>query len=115
MIQWSKSLSPQPNRHVECLVTGGKLKPGSRIGFITSEGGSIGLRTEKEGGGNYGHHGSKAAQNMMCKMLAYDLKPHEISVVMIHPGFLRTSMTGEKTLFASNAILWDPFLFHQLS
>lgn len=35
--------------------------PGARLLLLTSEGGSIGLRTREEGGGNYGHHGSKAA------------------------------------------------------
>jgi len=83
-----------PMRHVEGLYNAGKLQKESRIATITSEGGSIGLRTEKEGGGNYGHHGSKCAQNMMFKMLSYDLKPMGTSVVMIHPGFLRTDMTG---------------------
>eukprot|EP00188_Purpureofilum_apyrenoidigerum_P005336 Plantae.Rhodophyta-Purpureofilum_apyrenoidigerum.ctg6869.p1 GENE.Plantae.Rhodophyta-Purpureofilum_apyrenoidigerum.ctg6869~~Plantae.Rhodophyta-Purpureofilum_apyrenoidigerum.ctg6869.p1 ORF type:complete len:294 (+),score=67.76 Plantae.Rhodophyta-Purpureofilum_apyrenoidigerum.ctg6869:70-882(+) len=85
-----------PMRYVEGLYNGGKLKKGTRIATITSEGGSIGLRTEKEGGGNYGHHGSKAAQNMIFKMLSYDLKPMGASVVMIHPGFLRTKMTDDK-------------------
>lgn len=62
------------------------MSSGSRIGFITSEGGSIGLRTEKEGGANYGHHMSKAAANMGGKLLAWDLKPKGIPLVMIHPG-----------------------------
>lgn len=37
--------------------------------------GSIGLRTEKEGGANYGHHMSKAAANMAGRLMAWDLKP----------------------------------------
>ncbi|KAJ8907739.1 hypothetical protein NDN08_007845 [Rhodosorus marinus] len=85
-----------PIRYVDGLYSGGSLKSGSRVGFITSEGGSMGLRTEREGGGNYGHHGSKAAQNMMCLMLSYDLKPHGVPVVMIHPGFMKTEMTADK-------------------
>lgn len=36
---------------------------------------------------------SKAAQNMMGRLLAIDLKPKGIPVVNIHPGFLKTSMT----------------------
>jgi short-subunit dehydrogenase len=42
-----------PLRICQALVLGGKLGQGSKIALITSEGGSIGLRTEKEGGANY--------------------------------------------------------------
>lgn len=51
-----------PLRIIQNLVKSGHLASGSKIGMITSEGGSIGLRTEAEGGGNYGHHMSKCAQ-----------------------------------------------------
>ncbi|KAJ3101544.1 hypothetical protein HDU97_001293 [Phlyctochytrium planicorne] len=78
---------------IQALLLSGKIKEGSKIILITSEGGSIALRTHEEGGGNYGHHMSKAAQNMMGKLLAIDLKPKGIPVVMIHPGFLKTEMT----------------------
>lgn len=37
------------------------FSPSAKLIFITTEGGSITLRTPEEGGGNYGHHGSKAA------------------------------------------------------
>jgi NAD(P)-dependent dehydrogenase (short-subunit alcohol dehydrogenase family) len=82
-----------PLRIIQALVKGGRLVSGSKIILITSEGGSIGLRTEEEGGGHYGHHMSKAAENMMGRLLAWDLKPRGIAVVMVHPGFLRTEMT----------------------
>ncbi|CAM9838926.1 unnamed protein product [Chrysoparadoxa australica] len=82
-----------PLRAFEALVNGNRLREGSRIGMVTSEGGSITLRTAEEGGANYGHHMSKASQNMMGRILAWDLKPRGISVVMLHPGFLKTEMT----------------------
>eukprot|EP00667_Euglena_gracilis_P011004 EG_transcript_11229 len=78
------------------LLKNGNIGQGTRVGFITSEGGSIGLRTEKEGGANYGHHMSKAASNMAGRLMAWDLKPHGVGLVMIHPGFLRTEMTADK-------------------
>lgn len=56
----------------------------SKLILITTEGGSITLRTKEEGGGNYGHHGSKAAANMVGKLLAFDLIDHGITVAMIH-------------------------------
>lgn len=39
-----------PLRITQSLVKAGVLQTGSKIGMITSEGGSIGLRTEAEGG-----------------------------------------------------------------
>ena len=95
------------------LVSEGLLKEGSKIVLVSSESGSIGLRHAKEGGGNYGHHASKAALNMVTKLLSLDLKDKGIAVVVsrpvcfqyfmknlsliflksVHPGFMRTEMT----------------------
>lgn len=69
------------------------LSEGSKIVFVSSESGSIALRHEEEGGGNYGHHASKAALNMSAKLLSMDLKDRGIAVVAVHPGFMRTDMT----------------------
>lgn len=65
----------------------------SKIIFVSSESGSITLRHETEGGGNYGHHASKAALNMSAKLLSLDLKERVIAVASVHPGFMRTEMT----------------------
>eukprot|EP01084_Bolivina_argentea_P018629 34663_1 len=83
-----------PLQLFESLTNNTLLGEGSRIGMITSEGGSISLRTENEGGNNYGHHMSKCAQNMMGRLLAWDLKPKGIAIVSIHPGFMKTDMTS---------------------
>lgn len=69
------------------------LFKGSKILLISSESGSITLRHEKEGGGNYGHHASKAALNMVGKLLSLDLKEKGVIVSILHPGFMRTEMT----------------------
>jgi short-subunit dehydrogenase len=69
------------------------LGEGSKVVFVSSESGSITLRHEKEGGGNYGHHASKAALNMSAKLLSLDLKDRGVAVVVVHPGFMRTDMT----------------------
>ncbi|GAB0495140.1 hypothetical protein MMPV_006438 [Pyropia vietnamensis] len=82
-----------PLRIVDALLTGGVLTAGGKVGLVTSEGGSIGLRSAKEGGSNYGHHCSKAAENMVGKILSLDLANHGISLVCIHPGFVKTKMT----------------------
>lgn len=64
-----------------------------KIILVSSESGSITLRHEKEGGGNYGHHASKSALNMVGKLLSLDLKEQGIAVGLVHPGFMRTEMT----------------------
>jgi NAD(P)-dependent dehydrogenase (short-subunit alcohol dehydrogenase family) len=65
----------------------------SKVILVSSESGSITLRHEKEGGGNYGHHASKAALNMCAKLLSLDLKDRGIAIATVHPGFMRTEMT----------------------
>ncbi len=77
---------------VHRLYKAGQLAKGSKVVLVSSESGSIGLRHEKEGGGNYAHHASKAALNMVGKLLSLDLKEQGVIVSIVHPGFMRTSM-----------------------
>ena len=78
---------------VQNLVKAELLGKGSKVILVSSESGSITLRHEKEGGGNYGHHASKSALNMVGKLLSLDLKDQGIAVGLVHPGFMRTEMT----------------------
>jgi len=78
---------------VHHLFKAGLLSPGSKIMLMTSESGSITLRHESEGGGNFGHHASKAALNMIGRLLSFDLKEHNVAIGLLHPGFMRTEMT----------------------
>jgi NAD(P)-dependent dehydrogenase (short-subunit alcohol dehydrogenase family) len=78
---------------VHRLVHANLMGKGSKVILVTSESGSLTLRHEAEGGGNYGHHASKAAENMVGKLLSLDLKDKGIIVTMVHPGFMRTEMT----------------------
>lgn len=55
-----------------------------KIILVSSESGSITLRHEKEGGGNYAHHASKSALNMVGKLLSLDLKDQGIAVGIVH-------------------------------
>ena len=50
---------------VSALVKASSFAKDAKLILLTSEGGSITLRTQKEGGGMFGHHGSKAAANMV--------------------------------------------------
>jgi NAD(P)-dependent dehydrogenase (short-subunit alcohol dehydrogenase family) len=78
---------------VHRLVHANLLGKGSKVILVTSESGSLTLRHKVEGGGNYGHHASKAAENMVGKLLSLDLNDKEIIVTMVHPGFMKTEMT----------------------
>ena len=79
---------------VSALHKAGLLKQGAKLILITSEAGSITLRHPSEGGGMYSHHASKAAENMVGKLLSLDLKDAGVAVGMVHPGFMRTEMTA---------------------
>jgi NAD(P)-dependent dehydrogenase (short-subunit alcohol dehydrogenase family) len=72
-----------------------KLAEGSRVAIITSRMGSIDDNTS---GGRYGYRMSKAAVNMAGRSLAHDLKDAGIAVAILHPGFVRTDMTGHQGL-----------------
>jgi NAD(P)-dependent dehydrogenase (short-subunit alcohol dehydrogenase family) len=67
------------------LVRGGKLV------LVTSRMGSM---TDNTSGGYYGYRMSKAAMNAAGRSLAHDLAAVGVAVVMLHPGFVRTPMTG---------------------
>lgn len=86
-------LSIGPVFIVHALHKAGLLAKGSKIILVSSESGSITLRHESEGGGNYGHHASKSAVNMVGKLLSLDLKDAGVAVGIVHPGFMRTEMT----------------------
>ena len=58
---------------------------------LTSMMGSV---AQNESGGAYIYRSSKAALNMVMKGLSLSLKPRKISVVMLHPGWVRTDMGG---------------------
>lgn len=67
------------------------LNPGARVAILTSRMGSIADNTS---GGHYGYRMSKAAVNIAGVSLAHDLKPRGIAVVLLHPGYVSTDMTG---------------------
>jgi NAD(P)-dependent dehydrogenase (short-subunit alcohol dehydrogenase family) len=71
------------------------LGDGSKVIIITSRMGSIDDNTS---GGRYGYRMSKAAVNIAGKSLSVDLKGDGIAVAILHPGFVRTDMTGHEGL-----------------
>jgi NAD(P)-dependent dehydrogenase (short-subunit alcohol dehydrogenase family) len=73
----------------------GHLGQGSKVAIVTSRMGSI---EDNTSGGRYGYRMSKAAVNMAGRSLANDLKDHGVAVAILHPGFVRTEMTGHQGL-----------------
>ncbi len=73
-------------------VARGDLK---RIVTITSRMGSI---ADNDSGGSYIYRSSKAALNAVMKSLSVDLRPRGITVVVIHPGWVKTDMGGPSAL-----------------
>jgi len=63
----------------------------AKIVNITSLNGSIAKRNV---GGKYSYSASKAALNMITKILSNDLKEKGITALAIHPGWIQTDMGG---------------------
>ena len=69
------------------------LNKPAKIAIITSRMGSI---ADNGSGGQYGYRMSKSAVNSAGMSLAHDLKPREIAVGLLHPGYVQTDMTGKQ-------------------
>jgi len=67
------------------------MRSGSKVGIVSSRVGSLADNTS---GGMYGYRISKTAVNMVGVNLAHDLKGRGIAVFVLHPGYVRTGMTG---------------------
>jgi len=75
------------------------LSSGGKLALLTSRMGSI---EDNGSGGRYGYRMSKAALNAAAKSLALDLEPEGIAVGILHPGYVRTAMTGFNGLLDVN-------------
>jgi len=84
-----------PLRLSECFIDHVARSDEKRIVTITSRMGSI---TENDAGGSYIYRSSKAAVNAVMRNLAVDLRPRGITVLVIHPGWVRTDMGGPSAL-----------------
>jgi NAD(P)-dependent dehydrogenase (short-subunit alcohol dehydrogenase family) len=62
-----------------------------KVVYLTSQLGSIGRRTTS---GHYSYNASKAALNMLGRLFSFDLAGMGIKSVLLHPGWVKTSMGG---------------------
>lgn len=68
-----------------------------KIVFISSRAGSIAERgslPHHKTGGPYIYRSSKAILNAVAKALAFDLRSKGVSVVVLHPGWVKTELGG---------------------
>ncbi|MCF6199228.1 MAG: SDR family oxidoreductase [Hyphomicrobiaceae bacterium] len=75
------------------------LSKQARVCIVTSRMGSI---DDNDSGGSYGYRMSKAAANMVGRSLSVDLASRGVSVALLHPGYVRTDMTGGNGLMDTN-------------
>lgn len=73
------------------LALESKLSDGSKVGIVSSRVGSI---DDNSSSNNYAYRVSKTAVNMVGKCLSIDLEPKGIAVALLHPGYVKTSMTN---------------------
>lgn len=86
-----------PLRSVLALKS--KLKSGSKVGIVSSRVGSI---DDNSSSNNYAYRVSKCAVNMVGKCLSIDLAEDGVSVALLHPGYVRTEMTGGSGLIEAD-------------
>ena len=68
-----------------------RLGEGAKVAIITSRMGSI---ADNDSGGHYGYRMSKTAVNMGGVSMALELSGRGVAVGLLHPGYVRTDMTG---------------------
>jgi NAD(P)-dependent dehydrogenase (short-subunit alcohol dehydrogenase family) len=86
-----------PLRVNSAAVNSKALAEGAKLVIITSQAGSAEWRStqNKDEGGDYGHHMSRAACNIAGALQAEELRKKGFSVILLHPGFNRTEMTAK--------------------
>lgn len=78
-----------PLRVTQALLP--RLATGAKVAIVTSRMGSI---TDNTSGGHYGYRMSKAAVNIAGMSLSRDLRQRGVAVILLHPGYVNTDMTG---------------------
>merc|ERR1711935_993901 len=86
-----------PLRVNAAAVNAKALAADAKLIIITSQAGSAAWRSvqNKDEGGDYGHHMSRAACNIAGVLQSEELRKKGYSVVLVHPGFNRTEMTAK--------------------
>ena len=75
----------------QSIIDNVKKGVAKKIYFLSSQLGSI---EDNTSGGMYIYRSSKTGLNQVVKSLSVDLKPQGITVVSLHPGWVKTDMGG---------------------
>lgn len=70
----------------------------SQMKVIALQSSRMGSISDNDSGGRYAYRASKAALNAVGKSLSVDLKDKGVTVLMLHPGWVRTDMGGPNGL-----------------
>ena len=76
-------------------VTASQMK---KMIFLTSK---MGSQEDNTSGGSYIYRSSKSALNAVVKSLSIDFKPLGVSVLILHPGWVKTDMGGPHALISA--------------
>ena len=80
-----------PIKMAECFVDHVAKSQKKMIATISTQMASI---TQNDAGNGYIYRSTKAALNMALKSLSVDLKKQGITILMLHPGWVKTDMGG---------------------
>ena len=75
----------------QAVIENVKKSSAKKIYFLSSQLGSI---ADNKSGGMYIYRSSKTGLNQVVKSLSIDLKAYGITVVSLHPGWVKTDMGG---------------------
>lgn len=64
----------------------------------------VGSIVEHGSGRNYAYRCSKIAANMVAKNMSIDLAPQGITSTFLHPGYVRTDMTGDGLIDVAESV-----------
>lgn len=70
----------------------------SKLKLVVCISSSMGSITDNTSGGYYSYRAGKTALNMLMKSAAIDLQQQGIKILLLHPGWVKTRMGGEKAL-----------------
>jgi len=99
---WTKTLAVNvqaPVKMAEAFLP--HLKRGDKK-LLVSISSLMGSITDNSSGGSIIYRSSKAALNAAMKSIAIDLKEQAVSVLIFHPGWVRTDMGGANGLIEAN-------------
>lgn len=97
----------------ECFLPHVSVSDQKKMVFVSSKMGSLADNTS---GKCYIYRSSKSALNAIVKSLSYDLKPHSVSVMLLHPGWVKTDMGGPNALIdVSESVSKSQTLIEDLS